>query len=51
MAKYLIRLGLMSKSEVVELDDDGVKFAKDCGYQVAPMDDPKPIRKVGIRIK
>ena len=41
MKKYLIRFGSNSKSEVVELDNDGLKFAKEAGYQIAAMDDDK----------
>ena len=34
--KYLVRFGSLSDSKVVELNDDELKYAKECGYQVAP---------------
>tara|TARA_R100000750_G_C2297942_1_gene77616 strand:+ start:299 stop:673 length:375 start_codon:yes stop_codon:yes gene_type:complete len=35
--KYLVRVGSNSKSEVRELNDEGVELCKKMGYGVAPM--------------
>ena len=39
--KYLVRFGSLSDSKVVELNDDELKYAKECGYQVAPMNNDR----------
>ena len=36
--KYLVRFGSNSQSEIVELDDDGLRFAKEAGYQVGDVE-------------
>ena len=36
--KYLVRFGIQSKAKVVDLNDDGVRFAKEAGYQIAPLE-------------
>ena len=36
MKRYLVRFGSNSKWTVCMLDDDGVKVAKDAGYDVIP---------------
>ena len=35
--KYVVRVGSNSKSEVVELDDDWLRFAKEAGYDIVPL--------------
>ena len=47
MAKYLVRFGSNSTWTECELDADGVRVAKEAGYDVVPFGQPVQIKNEG----